>query len=162
LICHAVSDAMREIARVLRVDPSKAEHSAASHSGCFCPVWNTRDLTVEWQRALEDLYVSLYTPDVPRQQTGAWRALFPPVNPNSEFVMQAQREWEGEVMQTGDRHMVWGRIQSLSVVASASTEVQTELKRKVFELLDTHTQTKDNNGVYEIEYTTDAFVYRKA
>jgi hypothetical protein len=41
-------------------------------------LWNTRDTSVPWIKALDDIYDEYYAaqPDVPRQHTGNWRLPF--------------------------------------------------------------------------------------
>ena len=39
-------------------------------------IWNTRDTSVSWLAALEQLISAYYSPDVPRQQTMEWQRVF--------------------------------------------------------------------------------------
>lgn len=70
----ASAEALTEFHRVLRPH------------GYLALVWNTRR-AVEgtWMRAYEDIIDSYYTPDVPRQQTGAWKAVFEPPTSDGLF-----------------------------------------------------------------------------
>ncbi|CAN0404371.1 unnamed protein product, partial [Ectocarpus sp. 12 AP-2014] len=51
-------------------------HRVLVPGGLFVLMWNTRDCTRPWVRALEDIIDPFYGDDVPRQQGGQWRQSF--------------------------------------------------------------------------------------
>lgn len=53
-------------------------HRVLCRGGVLAVLWNTRDTSVPWIKALDDIYDEYYAaqPDVPRQHTGNWRLPF--------------------------------------------------------------------------------------
>jgi len=167
----ATAAALRELSRVLRSD----------RPSYFCPLWNTRDESVPWVGALEQLIVPLYPADVPRQQSGKWKKVFdepleglqpadataaaaPSGSPSGSlhpFVLATSRHTaDPAVSQHGGVDMVLARTLSLSVVACLPQAEKDQISEQVRALLSSHPDTAGREQ-FELSYVTDAYVYRK-
>ena len=112
----ATRAALAEFARVLRP------------GGHLVLVWNDRDTTVPWIRRLEEEIIGpAYPPDVPRQQTGAWRTAMA----EAADLFTASGTVDSHYEQPGGLPMVVDRVLSLSVVNRLPADEQAAIQARV-------------------------------
>ena len=134
--------ALEELNRVLRAD------------AWLVLIWNVRDETVPWVKAMGDLVASLQE-HIPRHQDDAWR---PAVD---------ETPWFAFVETTTHRHGqrlspdgVLDRLASMSVVAAATPEVRGALMGAVAEILRTDPETAGQDEIV-LPYTTEVHWLRR-
>lgn len=143
--------ALREMRRVLHP------------RGVLCLVWNTRDEDVPWVRDLERRVISpLYAADVPRQQTGQWKRVFPsaategwPFGPlESAHLRSAHVSPEDAVVD---------RVLSLSVAGTLPTAEKAALSDRVRAVLARpDVEREEATGDVVLPYRTDIYWARPA
>lgn len=143
--------ALREIRRVL--DPC----------GTLCLVWNTRDDTVPWVRDLDTRVIApLYGPDVPRQQTGDWKRVFPPAVAEGWPFGPLESAHLRSAHVTPERAVV-DRVLSLSVAGTLPTAEKAALADRVRAVLARPDVERDPaTGCVVLPYRTDVYWARPA
>jgi hypothetical protein len=143
--------------------------------GYLVLIWNNRDERVPWVAALEQLIITpLYPPDVPRQQTGAWRSVFE----NQAFFATPPVTLSAEFSQPGGHTVIADRILSLrfvlaravscalsnhirpSVVNCLPVPEQEVVRAFVLTWLAASTPHDVAPADLHLPHTTDCFVYR--
>jgi len=135
--------ALAEIERVLRA------------TGGLALIWNVRDETPAWSRALTALFDELSGDEAPRYKHGRWRQAF---DSTEAFTPLEQRSFaHAHVV---DREGFLDRVLSVSYVASASEAVRAEIVERVTALLDRDPDLVGRERL-EMPYVTDVFVCEK-
>ena len=94
-------------------------------------VWNIRDDTVEWVRALNEL-VDRHEGEVPRFRTGAWRAPF--VDDDGPFTALEERQFHHS--DPTDAERLVARVLSTSFIAALPPGAQDDLAAEVHRLVE--------------------------
>eukprot|EP00903_Cladosiphon_okamuranus_P008907 g8526.t1 len=153
-------------------------HRVLVAGSLFVLVWNTRDCTVPWVRALEDIIDPFYGDDVPRQHGGPWRQSFRDLEqpsgdggeePGSH--RRQRRPFFGELTEHHFKHSqlltpdeLDGRMRSISVIATRPEPERAEALRRARQLVETHPGTQQElrkSGRVELFYDTEVYWCRK-
>ena len=131
-------------------------HRVLIPQGAVVLIWNTRDRRVPSVDALEQLIDSYYTPDVPRQQSGAFKSVWTGEGVEGRWSPLDERLVDDGVVQKGDLQLMLDRVMSISVISSLNEEDKNECERKVKDII---TQHPDNAGKtqYTIPYVTGVY-----
>lgn len=136
-------------------DSLKAIHQVLKVQASLGLVWNQRDETVSWVKALADLLAG-YEADTPRFHSHQWKQ-----------VLQDQHLFQFIDLKTF-AHSQRGRVEdvvskrllSTSFVAAMSTEQQQQLKQQFEDIVFQHTGLSADDQI-EFPYLTYAYHYRK-
>ncbi|CAM9359053.1 unnamed protein product [Hapterophycus canaliculatus] len=140
--------------------------------GVFALLWNTRDYTVPWVRALEDIIDPFYGDDVPRQQGGGWRQPFLDLQARSVdgeaegeerqrpgfFGSMTEHHFKHSQMLTPEQ--LDSRMRSISVIATRPEPERADASRRARELVETHPDTREElrkSGRVELFYDTEVY-----
>jgi len=138
----ATPAALAEIARVLRP------------GGRLALIWNVRDESVGWVRALTDI-MTPYEGDAPRYHSGQWRNAFAggPFGPLVETVLPHAHRGNAETV-------IIDRTMSVSFIAALDPHEQARLRADLEALI---ASTPDLSGHTDVTfpYATSAFVTTK-
>ena len=128
-------------------------------------VWNTRDSSVAYVKQLESLIDRHYPPDVPRQQSQAWRRIFESQALRSRGVaFTPLLSQTVATKQTVDEATLLDRVLSISVIARKSQQERDDIADEIRQLLRSHPQTAravDSGQLFELPYVTDFHICRK-
>lgn len=137
---------LREVYRILRPH------------GLFLMVYNCYDYNeAPWLKQIDEEILSpLYTADVPRQQTGRWRAAFDSDEAQHHQWFSSLQEIYLPYEQRGPRSMVVERILSASVIAEQPADAQDATRHVLDHILDTHASLDNarTTNAYSIPYHT--------
>ena len=135
----------------------KEFHRVLIPQGAVVLIWNTRDRRVSRVDALERLIDAHYTPDVPRQQTGAFKAVWKAPEVAGQWSELEERLVDDGVVQTGDMELMVCRVMSISVISALPVDEKKECERRVREVILSH---PDNAGKteYTIPYITEIYL----
>jgi SAM-dependent methyltransferase len=117
-------------------------------------IWNVRDETVPWVKAMGDLVAKLQE-HIPRHQDDAWR---PAVDETPWFAFAETTTFRHGQVLTPDG--VLDRLASMSVVAAETPEVREALMAAVAEILRTDRQTAGRDEII-LPYTTELHWLRR-
>lgn len=142
---HWFSDleSLQEIARVLKPQ------------GHLILIWNQRDLTVDWVKALHDCIVPLEG-DTPRYHSGQWQQVF-----KDTSLFQFRQQHVIDHPQTGlVKDVVSKRLLSTSFIAALPSHKQYNLKQKFESIIKQYTH-KNIDDVIVFPYQTYIYHYQK-
>jgi SAM-dependent methyltransferase len=125
-------------------------HRVLRPGGRLGMVWNVRDETAAWSRAITAIFDRL-AGDGPRYRTMAWREPFE----HSELFAPLHR-WVTHHVHEVTREAFLDRVLSVSYVASASDVERERAAREVVDILDTDAELAGRTTI-EVPYRTDVF-----
>lgn len=137
----ATPEALAEIRRVLKP------------RGALGLVWNVRDETVDWVRALTAIFAP-YEGDAPRFHSGAWRRVFPA----PDFTPLALERWPWAHVGPAE-DVVLARALSISFIAALPAEERAKVEARVRRLIET-TPALAGGGDVAFPYVTEAYACR--
>ncbi|CAM9688354.1 unnamed protein product [Ectocarpus fasciculatus] len=146
-------------------------HRVLVPGGLFALVWNTRDCTRPWVRALEDIIDPFYGDDVPRQHGGSWRQSFRDLEQSRLDKRPANgqkyRSFFGGLTEQHFKHSelltleeLEGRMRSISVIATRPEPERADASLRAQRLVETHPDTRDGlrlSGRVELFYDTEVY-----
>lgn len=138
----ADSAALAEMRRVLRI------------GGTLGLIWNVRDESVPWMKALEEL-VEPYAGDAPRYRSGAWRTAFPAEG----FAPLPERRVPHAHIGDPEKVIV-DRTLSVSFVAALPTEERARIAAKVRALIAGTPQLAGRASI-PFPYETRIYAWRR-
>ena len=117
-------------------------------------IWNVRDETVPWVKAMGDLVASLQE-NIPRHQDDAWR---PAVDETPWFTYTGTTTFRhGQVLSPDG---VLDRLASMSVVAAETPDVRDALMEAVADIVRTDPETAGRDEIV-LPYTTELHWLRR-
>ena len=123
--------------------------------GFLVLVWNQRDITVDWVKALAD-YIAPLEGDTPRYHSGAWRKVFEEQN-----LFQPYAETQMQQLQHGPvEQVVSKRLLSTSFIAALPKEQQQQLKQQFEQIIKNYTD-KGAEDMINFPYITYVYVFKK-
>ncbi|WP_159123924.1 MULTISPECIES: class I SAM-dependent methyltransferase [Acinetobacter] len=123
--------------------------------GFLVLVWNQRDITVDWVKALADCIAPLEG-DTPRYYSGAWRKVFEEQN-----LFQPYAETQMRQLQHGPvEQVVSKRLLSTSFIAALPKEQQQQLKQQFEQIIKNYTD-KGAEDMINFPYVTYVYVFKK-
>ncbi|ENV00143.1 class I SAM-dependent methyltransferase [Acinetobacter variabilis] len=123
--------------------------------GFLVLVWNQRDITVDWVKALAD-YIAPLEGDTPRYHSGAWRKVFEEQN-----LFQPYAETQMRQLQYGPvEQVVSKRLLSTSFIAALQKEQQQQLKQQFEKIIKNYTD-KGAEDMINFPYITYVYVFKK-
>lgn len=118
-------------------------------------VWNQRDVSVDWVKALAD-FIANYETDTPRFHSQEWQNVF-----HKQNLFQFVSEKKFLHCQTGTvENVVSKRLLSTSFIAAMPKQQQQELKLRFEEIVERFTGKKPQDEI-TFPYVTYAYHYRK-
>ncbi|HEV2429621.1 MAG TPA: class I SAM-dependent methyltransferase [Thermoplasmata archaeon] len=132
-------EALSEIARVLRP------------AGRVGLIWNRRDESVPWVRAIGRIVEARERRGAPRSDDGSWQAA---VRSDRRFGELSNRSFPFTARTTVDR--IVDRVVSVSFVALEGAEASAAVAREVVALLDRDPMTRGRDAL-DFPYRTDAY-----
>ena len=99
-------------------------HRVLVPHGAVVIIWNNRDRRVPSVDALEQLIDSYYTPDVPRQQTEAFKRVWTGSEVKGRWSPLHERLVDNGMVQKGNLQLMLDRVMSISVISSLDKEKQ--------------------------------------
>lgn len=138
----ATTDAMREIARVLRP------------GGTLALVWNVRDAAVPWMARLTAI-LAPYEGDAPRHHSGAWRRVFPAAG----FGPLVETSFPHVHAGPPDRVIV-DRVMSVSFIAALPSAERDAVAERLRAFVAAEPSLRDRATV-EMPYRTEASCCRR-
>jgi SAM-dependent methyltransferase len=138
----ATPAALAEMRRVLRI------------GGTLGLIWNVRDESVPWMKALEDL-VEPYAGDAPRYRSGAWRAVFPAEGFEPLPERRAPHPHIGD-----PEKVIVDRTLSVSFVAALPAEERERIATQVRALIATTPELAGHDTI-AFPYETRMYAWRR-
>ncbi|CAM9422985.1 unnamed protein product [Ectocarpus sp. 13 AM-2016] len=146
-------------------------HRVLVPGGLFVLMWNTRDCTRPWVRALEDIIDPFYGNDVPRQQGGQWRQSFRDLEQSRDDTRpdngQKHRSFFGELAEQHFKHSklltleeLEGGMRSISVIATRPERERADAFLRAQRVVETHPDTREGlrlSGRVELFYDTEVY-----
>jgi len=113
-------------------------------------VWNVRDESVDWVRAITDIILP-YEGDAPRYHTGAWR------QPFDVRLFSGLQETCFDYQHVGSPHQVIvDRFLSVSFIAALPEEQKSMVRQKLIDLIAHHPSLEDRDSI-AFPYRTHAY-----
>ncbi|CAM9597225.1 unnamed protein product [Choristocarpus tenellus] len=136
-------------------DVLKEIHRVLLPGGLLALIWNTRDVSVPWVRALDDIIDPFYGPSVPRQQSGRWRDAFVGMEGGGVGTREKRSSTSSLFGPLTERHFRHSQ---------QPESEQLEAIRKAKELVETHEGTQEDviqgRGI-DLPYDTEVYWCRK-
>lgn len=118
-------------------------------------VWNQRDESVDWVKALADLLATLEG-DTPRYHSGQWKQVF-----EQQHLFQLKSCQTFTQVQTGTvENVVSKRLMSTSFIATMPQQEQAKLKQKFEQIVFEHTGKSAQDEI-DFPYVTYAYHFHK-
>ena len=135
-------------------------HRVLLPSGAVLLIWNTRDRRSPPVAALEALIDEYYTADVPRQQTGQFKAVFLGPEQRGRWSPLEETLVDDGVLQRGDLALMLDRVLSISVISALPAEEKAAVAERIKHILHTHPDTAGKSE-YTIPYVTEMYITYK-
>ena len=130
-------------------------HQTLKPNGHLGLIWNQRDESVDWVKALADLLVPLEG-DTPRYHSGQWKLAF-----QHQSLFKLSSEKKLSQMQRGTvENVVSKRLLSTSFIAMMSNEQQQRLKQQFENLVFEYTGKRPQDEI-DFPYVTYAYHFNK-
>ncbi|MCF0264800.1 class I SAM-dependent methyltransferase [Acinetobacter guillouiae] len=130
-------------------------HHILKPEGHLGLIWNQRDETIDWVKALADLLATIEG-DTPRYHSGQWKLAF-----ENQFLFQLETAKVFSQVQTGTvENVVSKRLLSTSFIAAMPEQQQLTLKHK-FEHIVLEYTGKHAQDEIDFPYVTYVYNFRK-
>lgn len=123
--------------------------------GALGLIWNQRDISVDWVKAIADLITPLEG-DTPRFHRGTWQQAF-----EQQHLFQLQSTEKMQLLHQGTiEQVVIRRILSTRFIAAASVAEKESIRQALIKIIDKYLGKQPNDTI-DFPYVTYAYHYQK-
>lgn len=132
-------------------------HRVLVPGGRFVCVWNNKDWSVPWIKAMEDVLTQYYDEDVPRAIKYKWKEV---IERFTGFTLKRHQMLPGVHIQ-GDKDFIVGHFSSISVISKLPDHEKQEALNKFYTVLNSHEMTKNLTEIH-VPLKTEIYDVEKA
>ncbi|WP_347453227.1 class I SAM-dependent methyltransferase [Acinetobacter thermotolerans] len=137
------------------LDSLKEIHRVLKNQGYLVLVWNQRDITVDWVKALADFILPMEG-DTPRYHSGKWREVF-----QEQYLFKPVAETTLQHFHSGTvEQVVSKRLLSTSFIAAQPEKEQQLLKQQFEQIVEKYTGKQPQDHI-DFPYVTYVYVFQK-